>query len=410
MNLVKQVVAATSDGYTHSAEMRDRDTMIASMEASHAEFAAIQRANLQVATVVAALEDLEEAGQSNRSAAIMAMAGMEALGYPIELAGLESLGEEEFLTASTEGLMDVVRKVGNRFKEWFENSKADQLSVNGKTGEMAHNLREAVKDIHTRLDKLDSNARVTVSLKKIGHILTVGAKSKFDIARLITYLDNASKVDGYFSASAKLIESMNSVYAGLDITSDAAFEKTYLKNTAKYIGAWLRKPALEETALSLTWAIKPWDAGDIKAWSEGTILKTQGALWYNMGPRGSASKEASVSVADARKLLGSVEKLCDFLEDRQRSRRWSTTYDAFYNSLVNLYLVEVGSPREKAVRLAPNLSKIRLKVGLLQQVGAPGFGYMDQGGFAGMYDAALAAKAAVQLARRVAVEGKVEQD
>ena len=410
MNLVKQIVAQTSDGYTHSADMRDRDTMIASMEASHAELAAIQRANMQVATVVAALEDLEEAGMANRSTAIMAMAGMEALGYSIDLAGLESLDEAEFLTASTEGLMDVVRKVGNRFKEWFENSKADQLSLQGRTGELAHNLRETIKNVHERLDKHDDSTRVTVSLKKIGHILTIGAKNKFDVNRLVSYLDNAPKVDGYFVAGGRLAESLRSAYGTLDVSSDAAFEKTYLKNTAKFFGQWLKKPVLEETGISLTWNIKPWSAADVKAWSEGAILKTQGALYYDMGKRATASKEATLSVADARKLLGSAEKLCDFLEDTQRSRRWGTTYDSFYHALLNMYLVEIGSPREKVVRLAPNLSKVRLKVGLLQQIGAPGFGYMDQGGYAGLYDAALTAKAAVQLARRVAIEGKVEKD
>lgn len=408
MKGIQHALSNVSDSADLAALESLVDTAIANANAGMEEYHQIQDQMSRVIELAASCEALEKAGQFNRASAIVLMSSLEAMGHDFgEVAGLESLDDAGLTNVAMEGLGDVLRKVGNRLREWWQNRKYAAQENTGNIRKMGEN---AIKEIAAVRAKLESvgNERRTYSISSIANALRVG-DSQPDPNATAAWVANAiTHSKNNLAAGQRMAKASEDLFNSADLSSDAAYEKTALKKLPAILNLWLKTPPYKGLPEGVSVSI-----GELPAESKAQILKGDGhkvkgrggaIVWTREGKKPNKGPEQHASKSDALKWLDAAEKYFEDLNKGNFILTCNTAYEEYYNSQVKLYLAEAGEVRQS--RLVNNLDKYTLKPGTFQAATVPGWSYFEEGLFYAWWNGAVAARALITAARRVAVEGK----
>ncbi len=372
------------------------------------EYHQIQKDVSRVMELAAACEALEQSGQFNRAAAVVLMSSLEALGHDFgDVAAMESLDDTALANLGMEGLGDVLRKVGNRLREWWQRRR---YATEEQTGNLRKLGEKAAKEIAATRNKLEEvgSERRTFSISSIANPLRLGDGQPDANAVASWVSDLVATTRKTLSVGQQLTKAAESLAQTIDLSSDAAYEKTAVKKFPSIMNLWLKAPPSKGMAEGVSVSIGTLADADKKTILAGDGYKVKGRfgaiVWAREGKKPNKGPEQHATKADALKWLDAAEKFFEELSKGNLIKLFNVAYDEYYNSQVNLYLIEAGEGRE--TRLVHNLEKRKLRVGDLQALTVPGWSYFEEGVFYSWWSGAAGARALITAARRVAVEGK----
>lgn len=409
MKGIQHALSNVSDSADLAALESLVDTAIANANAGMEEYHQIQDQMSRVVELAASCEALEQAGQFNRASAVVLMASLEAMGHDFgDVAGMESLDDAGLTNVAMEGLGDVLRKVGNRLREWWQNRK---YAVEENTNNIRKLGEKALKEIVAVREKLEliGNERRTYSISSIANGLRVG-DSQPDPNAVATWLNGAMAASkNTLAVGQRLTKAADDFFNTADFSSDKAYESTVLKKFPSVMNLWMKAPPYKGLPEGVSVSIGALSAEDKKLILTGEGHKVKGrfgsVLWAREGKKPNKGPEQHASKAEAMKWLDAAEKFFEELNRGNFILTCNTAYDEYYNSQVTLYLVEAGEIRRQA-RLVNNLEKYPMKPGTLQSLTVQGWSYFEEGLFYSWWNGAVGARALITAARRVAVEGK----
>lgn len=409
MNGIQNALSHLKDDVDLAAMESRIETTISELTSEKGELLLIQRDASRIFDLAATCESLEEGGAFNRPAAIVLMSSLEAMGHEFDLAGLESLTDEQFANTALEGLGSIIAKVGNRLKEWWAKRR---YKIESETNNLRALSNYAIKEIaavRDKLEELDNSARVSISVNGLARALRVGNSSQVDPAKAVTWLDKVIPSGNLCMAAAdKLSAAGKDLYNGANLQDDANYEKTVLKKLPAMMNLWLKKPPYDEAGEGLTIKINEPDAQAREMIVTGQGAKVRGypgGMVRTMGPKlPDKSAQINVSKTDALRWLDSAEKFFEAIIRGNYILTCNRGFEGMYDTQSELYMIEAGKARDS--KKIANMEKYPMAIGTLQSLTAPAWSYYEEGLFYSWWTASRTARALITAARRVAVEGK----
>ena len=373
------------------------------------QFQRFQRSIGNLTNLAASMESIEASGQITRSTNLLFVQQLELLGVKLDAASMENINDDMVIyNAGMEGLGKAISSLMNRFKDWYERRNDDHLRLLNKASELAVNILKTAEPVRAKLGSMDSSSRVTLDLTKFGAWVTTDQdrNPKLDTISK-TLRDGRGIAEDCARRAEQTINFNRELIRTLDVSSDAAYEKTFLAKLPTALKFYYQKlpPALASLGNRRVRLRVEFTPENIKTYLAGGDVEGIGFLDDEDRKVDVGTLKTEATVAEVLQMLDACIAFCKEVQGGTYGKRYAKLDNDFYQTAVALFMIEEGEYSEQK-RFQPELQKHSYHRRYLQGATGPIWSYIDIGAFDTLLVCAEAARAGTQIARHAVTEAK----